>query len=125
MIAQVPLAVLASARWSTIGAAIAALACTFLFEAVPTAWKLCAGHRLLGTASKPVLGQALAVLGTACFVLLLLVWRQGQMGTIAVSFAAAGAIATGLFDLAQVLTYLATARRVRNSSQAPSPSEET
>jgi O-antigen/teichoic acid export membrane protein len=125
IIAQIPLAVLASAHWSTIGAAIAVLACTFLFEAVPTAWKLCAGHRLLGPASKPVLGQALAVLGTACFALLLLVWRRGQMGTIAVSFAAVGAITTGLFDLSHVLTYLAMARRVRNSPQVPSPGEET
>ena len=124
MIVQAPLAVLASARWSTIGAAIAVLACTFVFEAVPTAWKLCAGHRLLGAASKPLLWQALAVLGAACSALLL-AWGRRQLGTIAVSFAAAGAITTGLFDLAQVLTYLAAARRVRNMSQAPNPGEET
>jgi len=123
LVAQVPLTVLASARWSTIGAAIAVLACTFLFEAVPTAWKLCAGHRLPGVASKPVLGQVLTAVGAACFAVLL-AWVRRQMGTIAVSFASVGAITTGLFDLGQVLTYLATARRVRNSSHVPNPGEE-
>lgn len=124
MIAQVPLAVLASARWSTIGAAIAVLACTLVFEAVPIAWKLCAGRQLSSITSKPVLGQALAVLGAACCALLL-AWGRRQLGIIAVSFAAAGAIATGLFDLAQVLTYLAAARRVRNLPLVPNPGEET
>ena len=115
MITQVPLAILASARWSTVGAAIAVLACTFFFEAVPPAWKLCTGRRLLGVARKPVLGQALAVLGAACFALLL-AWARQQLGIIAVSFAAVGAITTGLFALAQVLRYLAAARPTRNSS---------
>jgi O-antigen/teichoic acid export membrane protein len=124
IIAQVPLAVLASVHWSTIGVAVAVLACTFVFEAVPIAWRLCAGHRLLGAVNKPVLGQALAVFGAAC-VALLLAWGRRQLGTIAVSFAAAGAITTGLFDLAQVLTYLAATRRLRNSSQIPNPGEET
>jgi O-antigen/teichoic acid export membrane protein len=123
IIAQVPLAILASARWSTVGAAIAILACTFLFEAVPTAWKLWPGHQLLGAASKPVIGQVLAALGTACFALLL-AWERPQMGTIAVSFAAIGAVTTGLFDLNQVLKYLAAARSVRNSWQMPNPGEE-
>ena len=123
MVAQVPLAVLASAWWSTIGAAIAVLACTFLFEAVPTAWKLAAGHRLLGAASKPVLGQALAVLGAACFALLL-AWERQRMGTIAVSFAAFGAITTGLFALRQILRYLSQARPMRSSSLVPNPGEE-
>jgi O-antigen/teichoic acid export membrane protein len=124
IIAQVPLAVLASARWSVVGAAIAVLVCTFLFEAIPTAWKLWPGHQLLGAASRPVIGQALAVLGTACFALLLALERR-QMGAIAVSFAAVGAVTTGLFDLNQVLKYLAAARRVRNSWQVPNPGEAT
>ncbi len=118
LIVQVPLAVVASERWSTVGAAIAILACTFLFEAVPTAWKLCAGRRLLGVASKPVLGQVLAVIGAACLALLL-AWGRQRMGIIAVSVAAVGAITTGLFALAQVLTYLAAARPMRNLSQVP------
>jgi O-antigen/teichoic acid export membrane protein len=116
VIAQVPLAILASARWSTVGAAIAVLACAFFFEAVPPAWKLCTGRRLLGVASKPVLGQALAVLGAACFALWL-AWARQEMGIIALIFAAAGAITTGLFAIAQVLRYLAAARPMRNSSQ--------
>jgi O-antigen/teichoic acid export membrane protein len=121
MVAQGPLAVLAATRWSTIGAAAAVLACTFMFEAVPTAWKLCAGHRLPGAASKPYLGQALAVLTAACFALLL-AWGRQQMGAIAVAFAAAGAMTTGFFALVQVLRYLAAARPVLDSSQVPNPS---
>jgi O-antigen/teichoic acid export membrane protein len=123
LIAQVPMAVLASAHWSTIGAAIAVLAATFLFEAVPTAWKLCAGHRLLGMASRPVLGQVLAVLGTACYALLL-AWGRRQLGIMAVGCAAVGAIMTGLFDLSQVLTYLAATRRLQISSPIPNPREK-
>jgi O-antigen/teichoic acid export membrane protein len=118
VIAQVPLAILASARWSTIGAVAAVLACTFVFEAVPTAWKLCAGHRLLGAVSKAALGQALALLGVGCFALML-AWERRQWGTIAVSLAVAGAITIGLFNLAQVLAYLTAARRVRDISQLP------
>jgi len=124
IIVQVPLAVFASVQWSTIGAAIAVLACTFLFEAIPAAWKVCAGRRLLGVAGRPILGQALAVLGAACLALLL-AWGRRQMGAFAVSFAAAGAITTGLFALAQVLRYLAAARSVRGPAQIPDPNEDS
>jgi len=118
MIAQVPLAVLAAARWSTVGAAIAVLACIFVFEAVATAWKLAAGGRVRRAVTKPVLGQALAVLGGACLALLL-AWGRQQMGIVAVSVASAGAIATGLFAGLQVLRYLAAARPAHNPLPGP------
>ena len=124
MVAQFPLAVLAADRWSTVGVAITVLACTLLFEAVPTAWKLSIGHRLPAGAGRPALGQALAVFGAACLALLLAAGRQ-RLGIFAVGFAAAGAVTTGLVALHQVLNYLAKARFLRSSSLVATSGDET
>ena len=63
----------ADGRWS--GPRVATLACSAVFEA-PVARKLTMYHRSEGTAGKPVLRQAGAVVCTGCFVVLLAWGRQ-------------------------------------------------
>jgi O-antigen/teichoic acid export membrane protein len=130
VIVQVPLAIVATMRWSVVGAAVAVLACSAVFEAAPVARKLSAYHRSEGTEGQPVLRQAAAVIGTGCLVVLLAAERQ-RLGPAAIGLSAVGAITAGLLTLHQILRYLAVIRDVTNSSSVPGPgslvaaSEET
>ena len=120
MIAQVPLTIVATMRWSVVGAAVAMLACSAVFEAAPVARKLTMYHRSEGTAGKPVLRQAGAVVCTGC-VVVLLAWGRQRLSTATIGFSAIGVIMAGFLTLHQILRYLAVARPVTNSSPAPNP----
>jgi O-antigen/teichoic acid export membrane protein len=130
VIVQVPLAIVATMRWSVVGAAIAVLACSAVFEAAPVARKLSAYHRSEGTEGQPVLRQAAAVIAMGCLVVLL-AWERQRLGPEAIGLSAVGAITAGLLTLHQILRYLAVIRDVTNSSSMPGPgslvaaSEET
>jgi O-antigen/teichoic acid export membrane protein len=128
--AQVPLVIVATSRWSVVGAAVAMLACSAVLEAAPVARKLSAYHRSAGTGGWPVLSQAAVVAGTACLVILL-AWERQRVSAIAVGISAGGAVVAGLITLHGIRRYLAAARAVTHSSPAPKPvvlvpdSEET
>jgi O-antigen/teichoic acid export membrane protein len=117
MILQVPVAIVAATHWSTVGAAVAALACSAVFEAAPVARRLSAYHRSEGTGGKPVLREAGAVICAAFFVVLL-AWGRQRLGTAIIGLSAIGAIAAGLLTFQQIVRYLAAARPVTDSSLA-------
>jgi O-antigen/teichoic acid export membrane protein len=115
MIVQVPLAIVAAMRWSTVGAAVAALACAAIFEAAPVLRRLIEYHQSEGTRGRPVLKQACAVIFVGCFVALL-TWGRHLLGTVSIGFTALGALTAGLLTLRAVVQYLATARPMKSSS---------
>lgn len=124
MAAQVPLVLLGAALWSSAGAAIAVLACSLIFEAIPSAWKFSAGRRLLKAVNKSVIAQMLAAFCAACLALIL-AWGRQRLGGLGASIAAIAAISTGLLVIRQVIQYFAAARLIRSSSPAASRAEET
>ena len=117
---QVPLAVLAAARWSAAGAAVAVLACAAIFEAAPVARRLSAYHRANGAAGHPVLRQAFAVIGAGS-LLALLARERGWLGPAVVAAGIAGAVTTGALTLRQIGRYLAAARPMTSSSLTTEP----
>jgi len=118
MVAQIPVAIVAAARWSAVGAAAAVLACTAVLEATPAARKLSAYHRSEGGRGKPVLKLAGAVICAGCFAVLL-AWGHQRLGTVAIGFSVVGAITTGLLTLYHLVRYLAAARPLTSSSLMP------
>jgi len=122
MVAQIPLAIAAASRWSTAGVAVAALACSAVFEAAPVALRLRlnAQVRSPGTLSKPVLRQAGAVICAGCFVVLL-AWGRQRLGLAAMGLSAVGALMAGILTLHRITRYLAAARPLTNSSLMPNP----
>ncbi len=108
LIAQVPLAIVASSRWSTVGAALAALACAAIFEAVPVARKLSI-RRSEGTRGPLALRKAGAVICATCIVVLS-AWGRQRLGAVAIAFTAIGAGTAGFLALRQITRYLATVR---------------
>lgn len=120
MIAQVPLTIVATMRWSVVGAAAATLACSAVFEAAPVARKLTMYHRSEGTVGKPVRRQAGAVVCAGCFVVLL-AWGRQHYGTATIGFSAIGVITAGSLTFYQIRRYLAVARPVTNSSRTANP----
>ena len=120
---QIPLAIVAAARWSAAGAAIAVLACSALFEAVPTARRLSVCQRPGGVASSAAFGQACAVTAAGCLALLL-AWGREQLGTVAIGASLVCAITAGLLTLRQVAQYLAAARNLANPLLMPDPEKQ-
>ena len=123
VIAQIPVATVAATRWSVVGAAVAVLACSAVFEAVPVARKLSAWQRSQGARGKPVLWQAGAVIVVGC-IALVLAWGRQRLGTAAIGFSAVAAITAGVLTLRQVIRYLAVARTVSYSSLASGPGNQ-
>jgi O-antigen/teichoic acid export membrane protein len=119
MIVQVFASARAATRWSTVGAAAAALACAALFEAAPVADRLSAYLRSREPGGKPALRQASAVCA-GCLVGLL-AWGRHRLGAPAVGLAAIGALAAGLLTLHLMARYLAAARPMTSSSLATEP----
>jgi O-antigen/teichoic acid export membrane protein len=115
IIVQIPVSIVAAMRWSTVGAAAAALVCAAAFEAAPVARRLSAYHRSEGTGGKPVLRQAGAVICAGCLVGLL-TWGRQPLGSIAIGFTAISIVAAGLLTLHGVVRYLAAARPMTSSS---------
>lgn len=113
IIVQVPLAIVATMRWSVVGAAVAVLACSAVFEAAPVARKLSAYHRSEGTKDKPVGRQAAAFICAGCLVVLL-AWGRHRLGAEVIGFSAIGAVTAGLLTLHQIRSYLAAAHHVTN-----------
>ena len=118
MVIQMPLAIVAAMRWSTVGAAAVALACAAIFEAAPVMHKLRAYQRLGGTRRKPMHKEAVAVICAGSFVVLL-AWGRQWMGTATIGVSAIGAIMAGLLTLHQIGRYLAATRPVTDSSMVP------
>lgn len=118
IITQVPIAILATTRWSVVGAAVAVLACSAVFEAAPVAWKLSTYHKSEGSRDKPVLRQAGAAICAGCFIVPV-AWGRQRLGTVAIGFSAVGAVTAGLLTLHQIMRYLTAARPVTNSSLVP------
>lgn len=118
--AQIPLGILAASRWSAAGAATAVLGCAAIFEAGPVARRLSAYHRANGALGKPVLRQALAVIGTGSLLALLASERQ-WLGPAVIAAGTVGAVTTGVLTLRQIARYLAAARPVTSASLAPEP----
>lgn len=118
MVIQIPMAIVAARRWSEVGAAAAVLVCAAVFEAVPVARKLSAGHRSRETGGKRGPRQAGAFVCAGCLVLLVALGRQ-WLGTVGIGLSAIGALAAGLLTLHQIVRYLAVARGVTNSSLVP------
>lgn len=124
MIVQLPLTIVATTRWSVVGCAAATLACSAIFEAAPVVRKLTIYRRSEGTVGKPVLRQAGAVVCAGCFVVLL-AWGRLRLSAATIGFSAIGVITAGLLTFHQILRYLAVARPMTNSSQAPNPGSLT
>lgn len=118
--AQIPLSIMAAERWSAAGAAAAVLGCGAIFEAGPVARRLSAYHHANGARGRPVLRQALAVIGAGS-VLALLAWERQWLCPIVIATAAAGAATTGLLTLRQIMRYLAAVRPVTSASLASEP----
>ena len=118
--AQIPLSIMAAERWSAAGAAAAVLGCAAIFEAGPVARRLSAYHHANGARGRPVLRQALAVIGAAS-LLALLAWERQWLGPLVIAAAAAGAATAGLLTLRQIARYLAAVRPVTSTSLVSEP----
>jgi O-antigen/teichoic acid export membrane protein len=118
--AQIPLSIMAAERWSAAGAAAAVLGCAAIFEAAPVASRLSAYHHANGARGRPVLSQALAVIGTAS-LLALLAWERQRLGPVVIAAAAAAAATTGLLTVRQIARYLAAVRPVTSASLVSEP----
>ncbi len=114
IIVQVPAAIVAARYWGVVGAAVAVLACSAVFEAAPVARRLSAYHRPVGAGGPHGLKEAGPVICADCFVVLL-AWGRQRLGILAIGFASIGTLTTGLFTFYQIVRYVTATRIVTNS----------